>query len=138
MISKEFYLKNIFKKIDHVIGGSVSIKKQIPSFRMNSDLDIMIGGSDLNKISKLINLKKSNYGNGIFSFIFEDDSKIDFIVNNNIESLGLLEINDIKYLSVKEIVKFKFDLIEKCIRNKSFNEHNKHLKDLIFINKNYV
>ena len=133
--AQEFYVKNIHG-IDHILGGSLSLKKQIPSFREPTDIDVMITGYQLDALKYYMQgLEASEYGEGIYSCKFNDGSKIDLItVVYGIEKIDTVTIGGLKYLSIKEIVKYKIKLIEKSIESNHFNEHNKHLQDLIFIN----
>lgn len=133
--AEEFY-KEYIKNMNHIVGGSVAIKKQIPTFRETNDIDIMISPEVYLLIKKLEDkdrFKKSDYGEGIYKLEFDDDSKLDFIVNKTGETI---EFDNIKYLHLREIIKHKIQLIEISISSKQFNEHNKHLKDLIFIFNN--
>lgn len=132
--SQKFYLQHI-KKLDHIIGGSVAINKQVSGFRHSNDIDIMLGKEDVKTFmadKEKYEIKKSEYSDQIFSMVFDDDSKIDLIISDN-STQKIVKIDGVRYLSIDEIIKHKIKLLEISINNLHFNEHNKHLKDLISI-----
>ena len=133
--AKEFYQKHI-KPLPHIIGGSTAIKNQLPLFREPDDIDIMIEKKFAPAVKNIFEgkeLKKSSYGNGIFSVLFDDESKLDIILTNHVGKNKTIQNSEGVFLKLDEIVKYKVALMDKSIKAGCFNEHNKHLKDIIYI-----
>lgn len=144
MFNKEFYLKFIKNKYNHIIGGSTSIKKQVPEFRESNDIDVMMSKYFIDELLEKTNTENykiviSTYSTNYFicSLVFNDDSKIDIIDPlGSIDAFSVKVLDGVKFLSLSKICHFKIELIN---NNKDINENNKHLKDLLFlINNKYV
>lgn len=139
-MNKKFYLSNILS-YDHIIGGSTSLRKQCPNFRMSDDIDIMMRKSDIESLlSKTsdyhFTFTQSKYSKTYFicSIKFDDGSKIDFIDPMiSLDKFNVKVINDTKFLSVYQVCEFKIQLIK---NGDNLNFFNKHLKDLIWLNNN--
>lgn len=142
MKSSEFYQKYIQKEY-HIIGGSLAIKKQILSFREPNDIDIMIDCNfliNLIEICKNENLEliRSKYNqSGIMSINFED-KKLDFMFSGlgKLKNNKTIKIGNTLFLTLKEIINYKFVLIARSINSGMFNFDNKHLNDIQFILNN--
>lgn len=135
--NKAFYKTHIMK-LNHIIGGSVAIKKQIETFRDVRDLDVMIDKSTLKTISEVletredINASESDYfkprNMEILSLFFNDDSKLDLMITD-LSKYSYVAFDGIKFLDLFHILSFKYDLLS----NFKVKANNKHKKDIDFI-----
>lgn len=123
-----------------IIWWSEGIKKQISWFRKSNDLDIMIDIKLFNYCKfllkgNIIEENKTEYDIEIVSVIFDDNSKIDFIINNELDFWKTKLLDWFYYLWIEEIMNYKVNLLFNDL-NQNLNNKNKHLIDILYLYKN--
>lgn len=141
MLNKIFLSK--LDKEKYVIWWSTAIKKQVSDFRKTNDLDIMCNLDFYCYIRSLeykfkIKFTESHYAEyWIFILNFEDWTKIDVIIYNNMNNLKTKLIDWYYFLDILSIIWYKMNLVNNDL-DKNLNKNNKHLKDIFWLYENYL